>query len=239
MAIPWPSRQPAPVCGIATSIAWISLRTAKPVPRGSPFLLPGSTRLSNPAGIRHWDVGGAAGHALVPHQHHGVQGPSPVPESCGERVPTGAKSKYQKHESVLTALGLQSLIKMIKRLQGWAGSLARGWRQRWGDRLGWFLSAKRCELGKVCSCPLLCCSRCSCSRWLRKELSSQGQRRGSPDAQVPTLPRAQLNSCDKFSPLSVNASLLRHSHTYLGDPLCSAPRDTIAIFLFTLGLANF
>lgn len=66
-----------------------------------------------------------------------------------------------------------------------------------------------------------------------------GAEGGSPDAQVPTLPRAQLNSYDKFSPLSVNVSLLRHSHTYLGDPLCSAPRDTIAVFLFTLGLAKF
>lgn len=68
----------------------------------------------------------------------------------------------------LTAHGLQSQIKMIKRLQGRAGSLAQGWRQRRGHQLLWVLTTEVFEPGKGCSCPLLCCSWC-----LGKELVSQ------------------------------------------------------------------
>lgn len=66
-----------------------------------------------------------------------------------------------------------------------------------------------------------------------------GTERDSPGAQVPTLPRAGLNSYDGFSPVSLNVFLLRHLPTYLEDSLWSAPRDTTAIFLFALGMANF
>lgn len=39
-AIPWPSCHPTPAHGIAASIAWASLRAAKPVTGESPLLLP-------------------------------------------------------------------------------------------------------------------------------------------------------------------------------------------------------
>lgn len=56
---------------------------------------------------------------------------------------------------------------MIKRLQGRAGSLAQGWQQRQGRQLHWVLAT---EVGKSCSCPLLCCSWC-----LGKVLIFQGR----------------------------------------------------------------
>lgn len=79
-------------------------------PEGSQFSCPvRSSRLSNPAGIRHRDVGRAAGHSPVSCQHRGAPGPAPAPESCGERVPTGAKSEYQRHESCPNSSGFAEL----------------------------------------------------------------------------------------------------------------------------------
>lgn len=54
--------------------------------------------------------------------------------------------------------------------------------------------------------------------------------RDSPGAQAPPLPGAWLSSCGGLSPVSVQT--LRHTH--LTDPLLSAPRDSIGIFLLTL-----
>lgn len=120
----------------------------------SPML---SIQLSNPAGIRHGDASGAAG----PHQH---QGPSPSPSSHGELFLPQPGANTRGMNPALTAHGLQSSIKVIKLLQGRAGSLAQGWRQRPGHRLCWVLATVRASKG--CSCPLLCCSgvlgRCSC-----------------------------------------------------------------------------
>lgn len=127
----------------------------------------------------------------------------------------------------LTAHGLQSQIKMIKRLQGRAGSLAQGWRQRWGHQLCWVLTTEAFEPGKGCSCPLLCCSWC-----LGKELISQD--RDSPGAHVPPLTGAWLSSCGGFSPVSIQTL----KHTHLEDPLWPAPRGTVAIFLFTLPFSS-
>lgn len=135
-------------------------------------------------------------HGAPPTPH--CTGPLPTPKSHGEHIPTRVKSEYQRYESCPDRSGLQSLIKMIKRLQGQAGSLAHSWKHWWGHWLGWFFTAKTCKLGKVCLCPLLWCSRCSFSRCLGFQVHRPGTERVSAGAQVPDLPGAWLTRLALF-----------------------------------------
>lgn len=125
-------------------------------------------------------------------------GPLPTPKCHGEHISTRVKSEYQRYESCPDRSGLQSLIKMIKRLQGQAGWLAHSWKHWWGHWLGWFFTAKTCKLGKVCLCPLLWCSCCSFSRCLGFQVHRPGTERVSAGAQVPDLPGAWLTRLALF-----------------------------------------
>lgn len=83
------------------------------------------------------NIGRAGQHAPGPRQRHSA--PPRHPESPSPPEP---RANTRSMNPALTAPHLQSLIKMIKRLQGQAGPLARGWRQRRGDGLRWLLSTE-------------------------------------------------------------------------------------------------
>lgn len=83
------------------------------------------------------NIGGAGGHVPGPRQRHSA--PPRHPESPSLPEP---RANTRSMNPALTAPHLQSLIKMIKQLQGRAGPLACGWRQRRGDGLRWLLTTQ-------------------------------------------------------------------------------------------------
>lgn len=184
VALPCPSRHPSAACGWAL----LGFHPEHPdlCPEGANSLCPTrSSQLSNPAGIRHRDVGRAAGH-------RGVQGPSHHPGAMESVFLPEPRANTRGMNPAQTAHGLQSWIQMIKWLQGRAGSLA----QAWWQRLCQVLATEVFELGKGCSCPLLSCSWC-----LEKELISH-DREGFTWSSGPTLPGAWLSNSGEFSPVS-------------------------------------